>query len=77
LDASIATETVAAPRGRASVLELIGAFQRRLSHLVMERQELRERCASPLELERNRRQIVSNQRALSVTLGAHFGAHVA
>jgi hypothetical protein len=57
-----------------SLAEVIAALQRRLSLLVVERQALRERCASPSELERNRREIVSDQRALSVALGAHFRA---
>ena len=77
MDASFDTGTISGPWIGAPVAELIAALQRRLSLLVVERQELRERCGSRSELERNRREIVSGQRALSEALGAHFGAHIA
>ena len=70
MDASFDTRT----KFGASLSEVIAALERQLGRLVVERQELRERSASRSELERNRREIVSRQRALSVALGAHFGA---
>lgn len=45
-----------------------------LAALVAERQALRERQASRLELERNRRSIVAHQRELARALGAFYGA---
>jgi hypothetical protein len=45
-----------------------------LAALVAERQALRERQASRLELERNRRSIVAHQRELARALGALYGA---
>jgi len=51
-----------------------GGSRPKLAALVAERQALRERGASPIELERNRRSIVGCQRELARTLGAFYGA---
>ena len=57
--------------------ESIDALRRRLALLVEERQRLREQGASPFVLERNRRVIIAEQRALSVALGREYGARAA
>jgi len=71
------THTVDISTNTPSNDESIDELQRRLASLVEERQRLRRQGAPPFVLERNRRAIIAGQSALSVALGARYGARAA
>jgi len=62
------------PESEQAEAGTIRRIETELALLVAERQALRERQASRLELERNRRSIVAHQRELARALGAFYGA---